>query len=372
MTTYARLVIDLRASQDPHDVPEETSLGSIFARTYAVGAFRVIPKPNSIFLIGFEHEEDCKHVLKGSPWLVSNLHFCLKPWIKFVVDQPLRPGVHVLDSQGKEIWIKFKYERLGEFCFRCGLISHATYKCKKAKRANEGKELPVEDSYGPWMRAKEVYGKHYFGQKSFSKTTPYEPNDANLNPPPDNAVESPYIEGTAPGSSCAGTPGDVHRKRKASKDPSLSHITESAKKHHTEVVQVVAEIVEELDTNTPVSKSASCPSWKRLARSTQVPPHTSVEEWVKAYEKGETYNDGMGVVEPIPFGDPRGASGASSWVSSQVTDGEIPAVGAYTSTVCPVFGPRLSSSSSSVLRPLVALLGQQSRQCCPDDGIFTV
>ncbi|KAJ4848357.1 hypothetical protein Tsubulata_012736 [Turnera subulata] len=220
MSSSTHLVIDLGASQEQLDLPEETSLGALVARTYVAskvfaerrltpsqiynqineiwyikGKFRVIPKPNNIVLIGFEHEEDCKHVLKGYPWLVSNLHFCLKPWtenfilgqvpfrlshfwvqihdipselltrakivrlgdafpiflhyehslenvlgwqgfvrarIEFDVAQPLRPRVHVLDIKGKEIWLKFKYERLGEFYFRCGLISYATYKCKRA------------------------------------------------------------------------------------------------------------------------------------------------------------------------------------------------------------------------------------------------
>ncbi|KAJ4836781.1 hypothetical protein Tsubulata_013605 [Turnera subulata] len=146
---------------------------------YIKGKFRVIPKPNNLFLLGFEHEEECRHVLKVSPWLVSNLHFCLKPWMEnLILSQPLRPGVHVLDTEGKEIWLKFKYERLGEFCFRCGVILHPTYKCKKEKRPNEGKELPEDDSYGLWMRAREVNSKHYSGQKSFARTLQQVPLDA--------------------------------------------------------------------------------------------------------------------------------------------------------------------------------------------------
>ncbi|KAJ4824659.1 hypothetical protein Tsubulata_045326 [Turnera subulata] len=47
---------------------------------YIKGDFRIIPKPNNIFLIGFELEEDKKKVLKGAPWLISNQLFCMKGW----------------------------------------------------------------------------------------------------------------------------------------------------------------------------------------------------------------------------------------------------------------------------------------------------
>ncbi|KAJ4845175.1 hypothetical protein Tsubulata_013697 [Turnera subulata] len=102
----SRRVLDLGGdSRDSSEVTPEESLGAIVARTYVVGKilgdrrphisqirsqmmsvwyikgdFRIIPKPNNIFLIGFELEEDKKKVLKGMPWLVSNLHLCLKGW----------------------------------------------------------------------------------------------------------------------------------------------------------------------------------------------------------------------------------------------------------------------------------------------------
>ncbi|KAJ4828086.1 hypothetical protein Tsubulata_018953 [Turnera subulata] len=102
----SRRVIDLGGVDVASNTvfPEE-SLGAIVASTYVVGKvlgdrrphlsqirsqmlnvwyikgdFRIIPKPNNIFLFGFELEEDKKKVLKGSPWLVSNMHLCLKGW----------------------------------------------------------------------------------------------------------------------------------------------------------------------------------------------------------------------------------------------------------------------------------------------------
>ncbi|KAJ4826107.1 hypothetical protein Tsubulata_010956, partial [Turnera subulata] len=34
--------------------------------------------PNGIYLIGFELKENRRKLGKGSPWLVSNMHFSLK------------------------------------------------------------------------------------------------------------------------------------------------------------------------------------------------------------------------------------------------------------------------------------------------------
>ncbi|KAJ4824578.1 hypothetical protein Tsubulata_044954 [Turnera subulata] len=104
-SSSSRRIIDRGENNESRPVSPEESLGAIVARTYVVGKilgdrrphisqimsqmmsvwyikgdFRIIPKPNNIFLIGFELEEDKKKVLKGSPWLVSNMHFCLKGW----------------------------------------------------------------------------------------------------------------------------------------------------------------------------------------------------------------------------------------------------------------------------------------------------
>ncbi|KAJ4849351.1 hypothetical protein Tsubulata_024293 [Turnera subulata] len=179
---------------------------------YIKGDFRIIPKPNNVFLFGFELEEDKKKVLKGSPWLVSNMHLCLKgwfpnmilsqvcfrqimiwvqfhdiptsllmpekivkismvfpvfhfyepsleamlgwqgfirAWVEIDTGKPLLPGVACIDSNGKEFWIRFLYERLGELCYRCGLITHPTNRCLKPPRPDEGIEREAEDSFGP-------------------------------------------------------------------------------------------------------------------------------------------------------------------------------------------------------------------------------
>ncbi|KAJ4844984.1 hypothetical protein Tsubulata_047373 [Turnera subulata] len=214
-----------------HDVPSDLSTIS-----------KIVRRGNA-FPIFLYYEHSLENVLGWQGFVSAR--------IEFLFIHPLRPGVHVLDTEGKEIWLKFKYERLGEFCFRCGVILHPTFKCKNEKRPNEGKELPEDDSYGPWIWAREVYGKHYSGQKSFTRTTQQAPLDAadasgDWMPPQEDAEVR--------------TPMDTQGKMKYGTDPSLSPITEAAQKHHKEVVHTVAQIVEELDTNTPVQNSAAKPS----------------------------------------------------------------------------------------------------------------
>ncbi|KAJ4826775.1 hypothetical protein Tsubulata_001974 [Turnera subulata] len=236
VASSSRRILDLAGeSGGANSVSPEESLGAIVARTYVMGKnigdrrphisqirsqmmnvwyikgdFRIIPKPNYIFLIGFELEADKKKVLKGTPWLVSSMHFCLKvahdkifkigsvflvlhfyeptleamlAWqcfirarIEIATDMPLLPGVACRDSNGNEIWVHFLYERSGEICSRCGNITHPTSRCTKPSKPGEGIEKQAEDSYGPWMRVKELFGKHYPAKKQIPLEEQEEPS----------------------------------------------------------------------------------------------------------------------------------------------------------------------------------------------------
>lgn len=51
--------------------------------------------------------------------------------IKLDVRKPLKRKKKITTRDGKEFIVHCKYERLGEFCFICGLVSHTDRFCKK-------------------------------------------------------------------------------------------------------------------------------------------------------------------------------------------------------------------------------------------------
>lgn len=49
-------------------------------------------------------------------------------------------------------WIMFKYERLSNYCFKCGVIEHAKSGCPKGASSNKIHDSTV-GQYGAWLRA---------------------------------------------------------------------------------------------------------------------------------------------------------------------------------------------------------------------------
>lgn len=66
------------------------------------------------------------------------------------VTKPLKHKMKIKKTGGEWIWIDFKYERLPNFCFICGILGHGDRFCPKLF---EGYHTDTEKSYGPWMRA---------------------------------------------------------------------------------------------------------------------------------------------------------------------------------------------------------------------------
>ncbi|KAJ4824635.1 hypothetical protein Tsubulata_016354 [Turnera subulata] len=75
--------------------------------------------------------------------------------LNILQEKPLIAGIHVTDMLDTKHWIKVKYERLGEFCYNCGRITHPTKKCDKLRRKIVNEEHESVLSCGPWLRAKE-------------------------------------------------------------------------------------------------------------------------------------------------------------------------------------------------------------------------
>ncbi|CAH9070814.1 unnamed protein product [Cuscuta epithymum] len=63
-------------------------------------------------------------------------------------DKPLKKGTN-LKKEGKSYWVDFKYEKLPNFCFICGLIGHSDKFCP----LNYEEDIVLEKKIGIQLRA---------------------------------------------------------------------------------------------------------------------------------------------------------------------------------------------------------------------------
>ena len=68
------------------------------------------------------------------------------------VNCPLAPGFPLERDHLPELWIPFKYEKLGNFCFGCGILGHDQRDCQ-----DKGAQLSIQEGvtsfFGRWLRA---------------------------------------------------------------------------------------------------------------------------------------------------------------------------------------------------------------------------
>lgn len=87
--------------------------------------------------------------------------------IRFSVNSasPLVPGCHIKKEDGTRKWISFKYERLPEFCYSCGLLDHMESACTSTW-SNLDTGRPQCRLYGVWLRAGSAGGQNAHQGKS--------------------------------------------------------------------------------------------------------------------------------------------------------------------------------------------------------------
>ncbi|GAU23029.1 hypothetical protein TSUD_336770 [Trifolium subterraneum] len=108
--------------------------------------------PSGKLLFHFAHPLDMEAVLNGGPWTFDNNTLILEQvqlgvqveqiplfhinlWymrvrVKVDVRQPLKKGTKVKNRAGEWCFVKFKYEKLGVFCFVCGIMGHTENNCE--------------------------------------------------------------------------------------------------------------------------------------------------------------------------------------------------------------------------------------------------
>ncbi|KAF7138348.1 hypothetical protein RHSIM_Rhsim07G0162600 [Rhododendron simsii] len=155
--------------------------------------FSISPWRDNVYAFGFKNEDDLCRIISKSPWSVmgsililrkwdkkksfSELDFSFSPfWVQIHglplgylnvktgsaiaesfgdviavedpgergrlanylrirvwldVSKPLKKGFFLRRPKEDDLWVKFKYERLSDFCYGCGRISHTVKECKE-------------------------------------------------------------------------------------------------------------------------------------------------------------------------------------------------------------------------------------------------
>ncbi|KAJ1390239.1 Zinc knuckle CX2CX4HX4C [Sesbania bispinosa] len=89
--------------------------------------------------------------------------FFVKVLIKFDTTKPLKAGINVGSRDDGVSWVDFRYEKLPQFCYSCGLVG-------SLKKQNENQEEPA---LGPWLRASQ-FGRRIQSQ-DYRKSAPSHP-----------------------------------------------------------------------------------------------------------------------------------------------------------------------------------------------------
>ncbi|KAI7990869.1 Uncharacterized protein LOK49_LG12G01876 [Camellia lanceoleosa] len=97
--------------------------------------------------------DDMDYAEDGVAWGKS-----LRIRVAININKPLRRGMKITLGQKDLMWVSFKYERLPNFCFACGILGHNQRECDLkliGHSAPDGSHV----QYGSWLRADTILGQ---------------------------------------------------------------------------------------------------------------------------------------------------------------------------------------------------------------------
>uniref|UniRef100_A0A2N9GCE4 RNase H type-1 domain-containing protein n=1 Tax=Fagus sylvatica TaxID=28930 RepID=A0A2N9GCE4_FAGSY len=109
--------------------------------------------------------------------------------VRLDVTKPLCRGRKARLEKGRETWISFKYERLPNFCYWCGLLSHSDKDYPKWLLNKD--ELRAEDQqFGPWLR---VVNEHPWRKTEIKVEGICRPPNRKQPKPPSTQTANPTV-----------------------------------------------------------------------------------------------------------------------------------------------------------------------------------
>ncbi|XP_042950189.1 uncharacterized protein LOC122282298 [Carya illinoinensis] len=96
---------------------------------------------------------------------------CMRVRVAVNLHKPLLRGKWLMFDKQKH-WISFKYERLQNFCFHCGVLYHRGKSCSRPRFEHQGEEQTVQQ-YGAWLKAHpkntNIFDNHKYGGSDSQK-----------------------------------------------------------------------------------------------------------------------------------------------------------------------------------------------------------
>lgn len=112
--------------------------------------------------------------------------------VKIDISKPLRRGFMLKDEDlNAKCWITIRYERLPDFCFKCGRIGHGARECKHEDVERMSSRDKFE--FGAWLK----FQGYFRGSRNQSPPVNDEPTDLNGSTQPD--IDKPVDVGNGDG-----------------------------------------------------------------------------------------------------------------------------------------------------------------------------